>query len=167
MEPPSSPLRMERWERPSVDAYRALFRKIGAPWLWTSRLAMADAELAGLLGQDARMLWRVVDDSEPVGLLELDFGRANESEIAFLGLVPDYVGQGHGRWLIAETLRRAWRDGIARVWLHSCTLDAPEAPRFYRRAGFRAYRRFVEWFPDPRIAGLYPMDTAPDVPVVS
>ena len=49
-EPVRAPFKLERWTAPvSVEAYRALFRKIGGPWLWFSRLLLSDAELAAIL----------------------------------------------------------------------------------------------------------------------
>ena len=62
-------------------------------------------------------------------------------------------GQGHGRWLLAEAVRLAWREGVERVHVHTCTLDHPAALAAYRRAGFVPYKRAVERFPDPRLLG--------------
>ena len=78
----------------------------------------------------------------------------------------ELAGQGHGRWLLAEALRLAWREGISRVHVHTCTLDHPAALAAYRRAGFTAYKRAVERFPDPRLAGILPPDCAPQLPLV-
>jgi ribosomal protein S18 acetylase RimI-like enzyme len=36
--------------------------------------------------------------------------------------------------------------------VHTCTLDHPAAVGFYRRSGFRPYRRSVEIADDPRLA---------------
>jgi ribosomal protein S18 acetylase RimI-like enzyme len=147
-------------------AYRALFRKVGAPWLWFSRLAMPDRELEAIIRDPLVELFEVAAVEPVVGMLELDLRVAGECEIAFIGLVPELAGQGHGRWLLAEALRLAWRDGIARVHVHTCTLDHPAALAAYRRAGFTAYKRAVERFPDPRLTGILPLDCAPQLPVV-
>ena len=100
------------------------------------------------------------------GMLELDFRSDGECLIRFLGLVPELAGQGHGRWLFAETLRLAWAPGVARVKVHTCTLDHPAALPAYLRAGFVATARAFESFPDPRLAGLLPRDVAPQLPLV-
>ena len=42
------------------------------------------------------------------------------------------AGQGHGRWLLAEALRRAWTERVERVRVHTCTLDHPAALSAYR-----------------------------------
>ena len=163
---PGKGLRLMRVVRPEPDAYRALFRKIGAPWLWFSRLPMTDAELLAIIANPRVELYEVTAVEPLVGMLELDFRQDGECELAFIGLVPDLAGQGHGRWLLAEALRLAWRDGIERVHVHTCTLDHPAALAAYRRAGFTAFKRAVERFPDPRLAGILPLDCAPQVPLV-
>ena len=169
-EPPSDPvpatsLQLRRIKPTSGD-YRALFRKVGAPWLWFSRLAMADAELEAIITDPGIELLEIAAVEAVVGMLELDFRIAGECEIAFIGLVPSLTGEGHGRWLIAEAVRRAWREGVKRVHVHTCSLDHPAALAAYRRAGFVPYKRAVERFTDPRLAGILPADAAPQVPLL-
>lgn len=163
--PPAS-LRLSRVARPTPEHYRAIFRKVGAPWLWFSRLVMDDATLDAIIANPAVELYEVTAVEAVVGMLELDFRQAGECELAFVGLVPELPGQGHGRWLLAEALRLAWRDGIARVHVHTCSLDHPAALRAYLRAGFTPFKREIERFPDPRLTGILPIDCAPQVPVL-
>jgi len=164
---PSSPLSLRRMEKPQTDAYRSLFRQVGSPWLWFSRLVMDDATLAAIIQDPAVDLYVVVDETGgEVGMLELDFREAGEGELSFVGLIPELSGQGHGRWLLAEAVRLAWRDGVRRVHVHTCTLDHPAALSAYRRAGFKPYRRAIEHFPDPRLIGVLPRDCAPQIPLI-
>ena len=163
---PQSTLRLRRVTEPDPDQYRALFRKVGARWLWFSRLAMGDQELQAIIGDPKVELYEVAAVEPVVGMLELDFRESGECELAFIGLVPELAGQGHGRWLLAEALKLAWRDGTSRVHVHTCTLDHPAALSAYRRAGFTAYKRAVERFPDPRLLDILPADCAPQLPVV-
>jgi GNAT superfamily N-acetyltransferase len=163
---PAGTLRLSRVARPELESYRALFRKVGGPWLWFSRLAMPDAELEAIITDSRVELFEVAAVEAVVGMLELDFRIDGECEIAFVGLVPELAGQGHGRWLLAEAVHRAWRDGIARVHVHTCTLDHPAALAAYRRAGFTAWKRAIERFTDPRLAGILPSDAAPQVPLL-
>lgn len=168
---PDSPLPSSDWRlqrlAPDLQAYRSLFRRVGARWLWFSRLVMEDAKLQATLANPDIAVFEVVQpDGTSVGMVELDSSEPHECEISFLGLVPELAGKGHGRWLLAETLRRAWRAEIRRVHLHTCSLDHPAALLAYCRAGFKAYDRAVERFPDPRLLGILPPDCAPQVPVV-
>lgn len=164
---PASPLRLVRWEAPRLDPYRALFRRVGAPWLWFSRLVMADAALAAILGDPGIEVHAVADrQGIEVGLLELDFRAEATCELSFLGLVPELAGKGHGKWLMGHALGLAWRRGIMRVWVHTCTLDHPNALGFYRKAGFAPFGIAVETFADPRLTGHLPRDAAPHVPLI-
>jgi len=164
---PPSPLSLRRIEDPRPDEYRELFRKVGARWLWFSRLVTDDAALAAIIQHPAVELFTVVDESgSAAGMLELDYREPGECELSFVGLVPELSGQGHGRWLLAEAINRAWREGVTRVHVHTCTLDHPAALGAYRRAGFVPYRRAVERFPDPRLLGFLPRDCAPQIPLI-
>jgi GNAT superfamily N-acetyltransferase len=164
---PPSPLRLERWRTPGPDKYRALFRRVGEPWLWYSRLLLDDARLLSIIHDERIEVFAAVDRAGvEVGMLELDLRREGETELSYFGLVPELAGRGHGRWLMAHALGLAWRGGTRRVWLHTCTLDHPRALGFYRAQGFTATARTLETFPDPRIAGVLPREAAPHVPLL-
>ena len=164
---PPSPLQLARWNAPAPGRYRALFRRVGEPWLWFSRLVMDDAELTGVIGDPAVEIFAVADRRGiEIGLLEIDFREAATAELSFFGLVPELTGQGHGRWLMARALAMAWRPGIERVWVHSCTLDHPSALGFYRAQGFVPFSTAIETFADPRLAGILPREAAPHVPLL-
>lgn len=165
--PGDCPLKLSRVEGPQPDAYRDLFRRVGARWLWFSRLIMSDSDLAAIIQHPGVELFTVDDKAGlAVGLLELDYREPGECELSFVGLVPELSGQGHGRWLLSEAVSRAWREGISRVHVHTCTLDHPAALVAYRRAGFTPYKRAIERFPDPRLIGALPRDCAPQVPLL-
>src|SRR3954453_7904918 len=164
---PSEGLLLRRIEQPATAEYRDLFRLIGAPWLWFSRLIIDDAHLASIIQHPRVELYSVLDEADrEVGMIELDFREHGECELSFIGLIPELSGKGHGRWLLAEAIRRAWREGVERVHVHTCSLDHPAALSAYRRAGFTPYKRALERFPDPRLLGVLPKDCAPQIPII-
>ena len=164
---PASPLSLRRIEQPTAEQYRQLFRLVGAPWLWFSRLVMDDEALDAVIRDPAVELYVVSDEQDrDAGMLELDFRQPRECELAFIGLVHELSGKGHGRWLLAEAVRRAWREGVTRVHVHTCSLDHPAALSAYCRAGFTPYKRAIERFPDPRLLGILPRSAAPQVPLL-
>lgn len=160
---PDAPLRLVPWRAPEPARYRQLFERVGGRWLWFSRLAMDEAALRSNIAEV-----HAVEDrgGVEVGLVELDFSEAGECLIRFLGLVPELAGRGHGEWLFAQTLALAWRPGVSRVHVHTCTLDHPAALPAYLKAGFKAYKRAFESFPDPRLTGLLPRGIAPHLPLI-
>lgn len=164
--PPSS-LRFSRWNPVSLARYRILFERVGAPWLWYSRLVMDDTVLDAIVNHPDIKFYAVEDRAGiEIGMIELDFRENRQCEIQFFGLVPELAGKGHGRWLMMQTLILAWQPDVERVHLHTCTLDHPSALAFYRRMGFMPRGRAVETFPDPRLKGLLPRDAAPHVPLL-
>ena len=167
MDIPPSTLRLRRMNPPMLDDYRALFRRVGARWLWFSRLLREDASLATIVHDPQVHVFAVADATgAEVGLLELDYRETHSCELAFVGLVPELSGQGHGRWLLAEAIQRAWRPGVTRVHVHTCSLDHPAAISAYQRAGFTPFKRAIERFPDPRLLGILPVSCAPQLPLL-
>lgn len=165
---PPSRLRLVRWPAPEPARYRTLFARVGGPWLWYSRLALDDAALQAIIGDERVHVHAAADPAGiEIGMLEIDFRTPGEALIAYFGLVPELAGRGHGRWLMAEAMARLWRPGVERVVVNTCTLDHPSALGFYRAQGFRAIRRTVETFPDPRALGLLPEDAAPQIPYLA
>jgi GNAT superfamily N-acetyltransferase len=55
----------------------------------------------------------------------------------YFGLVRAAQGAGLGRALLTHAVREAWAMDARRVWLHTCTLDAPTALPNYLARGFR------------------------------
>ena len=164
---PQSRLRLAHWRAPSPAAYRALFARVGAPWLWFSRLALSDAQLSTIIARTDASIHAVVDPAGiEVGMLELERAAPDTCRIAYFGLIPDLAGQGHGRWLMAHALALGWGRGVTRMVVNTCTLDHPRALGFYRAQGFVAVARTLETFLDPRITGLLPADAAPQVPLL-
>jgi GNAT superfamily N-acetyltransferase len=157
---------LRRVEKPELDWYRDLYRRVGEEWLWFSRTQVADAELAAIIRAPLVEVFALVHDGRDEGLLELDFRNPGQCEIAFFGVTAGLIGSGAGRWLMNCTLALAWSRPITRLWVHTCTLDHPSALAFYQRAGFRPFRRQVEIADDPRLDGTAPRDVARHVPII-
>lgn len=149
------------------DLYRSLFRRVGANWLWFSRLVMSDETLISVLHSSSREIYCVHHNGQDVGLVELDFSEPGEAELAFLGLTQDVTGKGIGRAVMSAVIALAWAKPVQRFWVHTCTFDHPSALGFYIRSGFTPYARRVEVQADPRLSGHLPLEAAPHVPLLS
>ena len=121
--------------------WRALYRRVGAPWHWHDRDQWSDAQLGAYLARADVASYAI--DAPPVsdaGLLELCSQEDGSVEIVYLGLVAEVHGHGLGAWLLGEAVQRAWARGATRVWLHTCTLDGPAALPNYLARGFTVDR---------------------------
>lgn len=159
-------LTLQRMGAGDLDAHRALFRAVGQDLMWFSRLIMADAKLAEILGNPAIESYVLMRGGAQLGLLELNFADLPHCELAFYGLVPQAIGQGLGRVLMDEAIRRAWAKPITRFWVHTCTFDSPQALPFYVRSGFTPYARMIEIHDDPRLLGKLSRSASPQVPIL-
>lgn len=163
----TSPLRLIRWQNPSPQKYRILFRRVGEPWLWFSRLVISEKELGAILADPKVEVHAVLDPKGiEVGILELDFRTPNRCEIAFFGLVPQLSGQGLGRWLMAQALTLGWRKGVQRMTVETSSIDDPRALSLYLKSGFTPISRALHTFDDPRLLGMASPDAAPHVPML-
>ncbi len=151
---------------PDLARYRALFHRVGDEYLWTLRLLLTDAELRTYLSEPLVEVYTLVTPEGDAGLLELDFREAKECEVALFGVAAQLFGTGAGRWLMNNALEIAWSRPIERFWLHTCSLDHPNALDFYRRTGLTPYARKIEIFPDPRVLDVTRRDAAPRVPTL-
>ncbi|MGX8013853.1 GNAT family N-acetyltransferase [Mesorhizobium sp. ORM8.1] len=136
--------------RESLDLsnYVDLYRAVGGPVQWDQRLRMPEAELATLLASEATHIHVLRVGGQAAGFCEFnDVGRA-AVELVHFGLVPAFQGRRLGPFLLDQSLRSVWSKRPERVWLHTDTYDHPGAQSVYERAGFRAYSRRMEAFPD-------------------
>lgn len=115
--------------------------RIGAPYNWKSASRSAEEWAAWFAEHPDLTFWLLSFDGEPAGMASYDL-RPGEVEIETFGLLPEFVGKGLGGYALTLAVRQAWQlaDPVNRVWLHTSTLDHPNALHNYHRRGFRTFR---------------------------
>ncbi len=137
--PPCHGIEVTEVDTPSTEFYRYLYRSVGEQFHWVDRLVMPVDELRAIIQDDRVEIYVLSVDGETAGYAELDRRQANEVELAYFGLFPQFVGQGLGKYFLDRTLRKAWSYSPQRVWVHTCDLDHPAALPTYVKAGFAVY----------------------------
>lgn len=132
-----------RATRCTPSFYRFLYTQVGQKYHWVDRLGWSDAQIAEYLAQPGLSLWVLYMEGAPAGYFELRQCPDDSTEIAYFGLLPEFVGQGLGKRLLSFAVDRAWETGMSRVWLHTCTLDDPAAMPNYLNRGFSPYKQEV------------------------
>jgi ribosomal protein S18 acetylase RimI-like enzyme len=138
--PPNPAPRIERLGQCPASFYRYLYAEVGRGFRWTDRLAWSDETIRAHLTTPGLSLWLLSWEGAPGGYFELKPHPDGSVEIAYFGLLPEYIGRGWGKYLLSEAVGEAWRGRPTRVWLHTCTLDHPAALPNYLERGFRAVR---------------------------
>jgi len=125
---------------------RDCYTSVGAPWYWVDRIPWDDARWAQWAERDELHTVTCWADGEFAGYYELEQQAGGDVEIAYIGLMVHAIGRGIGGWLLESALRHGWRlPGTRRVWVHTCTLDAPSALANYQARGMRIFHEETEW----------------------
>lgn len=118
---------------------RYLYNAVGAPWLWYARNAWTWQHWYERLSDPRVHIHVAFAGAQPLGYFELEQQTAGSVEVCYFGLVPEFIGKGHGRELLEDAIREAKKLG-QRVWLHTCTLDHEHALANYQARGFTVFR---------------------------
>jgi GNAT superfamily N-acetyltransferase len=133
-------IRIEQQRDCSVELFRSLYVEVGRNYHWIDRLPWSDPKIADHLRQPEISLWLMTYDGETAGYFELRKCEDGSIEIAYFGLMPQFIGRGLGKHLLTCATEQAWANGANRVWLHTCTLDDPAAMPNYLKRGFRQFK---------------------------
>lgn len=125
----------------AASEYRDLYRAVGARWHWRDRNAWPDERLAAFLARPQVQVWECRVGDASAGYFELERHDDGAVEIAYFGLVPEFMGRGLGKAMLTRAAEAAFALGATRVWLHTCTLDSPHALANYKARGFEETRK--------------------------
>lgn len=134
-------IHIRRVDDPPPALYRHCYRTVGAAFHWRDRWDWSDDEIRAHLADPAIQLYVAERGDRLAGWYELRrLPEERSVEIAYFGIVAAEFGRGLGKHLLSHAVREAWALGPSRVWLHTCTLDHPNALPNYRARGFVPYR---------------------------
>jgi ribosomal protein S18 acetylase RimI-like enzyme len=139
-----TPYRVERSTVPVPELNRFLYASVGADWRWYMRLEWSYDQWQRYLARDEVGTWIAYVEGTPAGYFELERQPPDSVEIAYFGLLPQFIGRGMGGAFLTDAVRTAFEFGsggpdATRVWLHTCTLDHPAALANYQARGFRIF----------------------------
>lgn len=135
---------------PSPPLNRFFYTAVGGDWFWIDRLSWTYSQWLAWLDRPELETWIGFLEGTPAGYFELERQHSGNVEIAYFGLLPQFIGRGLGGALLTAAVRRAWETGASRVWVNTCSLDGPAALPAYQARGFRIFRedRLEKDFPD-------------------
>lgn len=147
---PEPGLRIERVAAASPEFSRFLYTAVGGAWHWKDRLPWSRERWLRHLDRAEVQTWVLYRHGAPAGYVELEYQSVNafsgDVEISYFGLLPEHLGQRLGGYLLGVGIECAWAMGstlgnrVRRVWVHTCSLDAPAALANYTARGMRLYR---------------------------
>jgi GNAT superfamily N-acetyltransferase len=144
---PKGKIAILKGEHTPVHFYRYLYGTIGNDYKWVDRKKVSDAVLAEILSDPLVELFVLYADGCPAGMAELDFRLDGIGQLAYFGLLPEFIGRRLGFFFLYHAATNAWLRPIAKLLVNTCTLDHPRALPLYQRLGFVPYARedrFIE-----------------------
>lgn len=147
-------LGLQRAENPTVSFYRYLYNSIGAPWAWVNQRLKTDEEVAATIQDEKVELYVLTVGGVPAGMVQLDRREADVVDLAYFGLMPEFIGSGLGGYLLNWGIDQAWSSSPGKVTVNTCDLDHPRALPLYQKMGFQPVRREACRLPHPHLFGL-------------
>ena len=137
---PDPRARVERVVDCPPSFFRYLYSEVGRRYHWTDRDPWTDEQHAARLADPNVTLHLLSVAGAPAGYFELERHVDGSVEVAYFGLLPEFLGRGLGKYLLTRAASEAFALGASRVWLHTCTLDNEAALPNYLARGFRKVR---------------------------
>jgi len=137
---PDPRARVARMEGCPPSFFRYLYAEVGRDYHWVDRLVWSENQVREYLADPSVSMWLLTFANSPAGYFELKRHDDGSVEIAYFGLLPEFIGRRLGRYLLTEAASHAFGMGANRVWLHTCTLDDPAALPNYEARGFVPFK---------------------------
>ncbi len=141
--PKAAPLEFElvKMAPPDAAINSRMYRSVGADWEWTDRLSWSEESWREYVYRESLQTYIGHVHGRRAGYFELESQENGNVEIAYLGLLPEYIGQGLGGVLLTAAMERAWEiPSTRRLWVHTCTKDHKYALENYRKRGFKVFK---------------------------
>ncbi|HEX3601437.1 MAG TPA: GNAT family N-acetyltransferase [Lacipirellulaceae bacterium] len=122
---------------------RDLYLGVGRMWSWNDKRVWCDEQWKEYgLAPELRTFAAYYEHSL-AGYYELRREDGDGVEIAYFGLLPEFIGRGLGGALLTSAIEEAWRtsSSVNRVWVHTCNLDHPAALSNYQARGMVIYKQ--------------------------
>ena len=128
--------------KPDFQLNKFFYKQVGKKHRWTDRLSWTDEKWINFISNKNLETYVISEFEDLIGFFELLYNpNLNETEISYFGLLEEYIGKGIGGYALSEAIKKAFEKNIKRVWLHTCTLDHPNALKNYIARGMRVFRK--------------------------
>ncbi len=128
--------------KPDFQLNKFFYKQVGKKHRWIDRLSWPDEKWINYISNKNLETYIICESEELVGFFELLHNpELQETEISYFGLLEEYIGKGIGGYALSEAIRKSFEKKIRRVWLHTCTLDHPNALKNYIARGMTVFKR--------------------------
>ena len=139
---PSDNFFLKEADKDKFDLNKFFYKQVGKKHRWIDRLSWTDEKWINFISNKNLETYVISESDDLIGFFELLYNPdLNETEISYFGLLEEYIGKGIGGYALSEAIKKSFEKNIKRVWLHTCTLDHPNALKNYIARGMRVFRK--------------------------
>ena len=137
---PSKSLKVEKSSN-NFQLNKFFYREIGKRHRWVDRLSWSNDTWINYLSNKNLYTCVLKKNDDLVGYYEkIYYEESNEFEIAYFGIMEEYIGKGYGGFLLSEALESCLKEKVRRIWVHTCSLDHENAIKNYLARGMKLYK---------------------------
>ena len=138
---PLENLHLEKVEPTDFQLNKFFYKQIGKKHRWVDRLIWNENQWIRYINNSNVKTYILQDGNDLAGYFEQIFDQKKlEYEIAYFGILQDYVGKRLGGYLLSEAIKKSFLMGANRVWVHTCSLDHKHALKNYLSRGMKIFK---------------------------
>ena len=123
-----------------INLPKFLYKEIGKDYYWKDRLVWSDKNWLDYVSQASYQLHTLYKDKNLVGYYEILSDNYLNFEIAYFGIFKEFFGRKMGGYLLSYAIYNYFYQGDKKVWVHTCTLDHPNALKNYLARGMKIFK---------------------------
>tara|TARA_A100001011_G_scaffold265042_1_gene273838 strand:+ start:3746 stop:4252 length:507 start_codon:yes stop_codon:yes gene_type:complete len=137
----SSEFKILKVDPPDFQLNKFFYKNIGKKYRWNDRLIWTDSEWITYVKEKRVDTFILKKENDMAGYFELIYHEGtNEIEIAYLGLLEEYLYKKLGSFLLHAALKESFLKKPKRVWVHTCSLDHKNALNNYLSRGMKVFK---------------------------
>ena len=128
--------------KPDFQLNKFFYKQVGKKHRWIDRLSWSDEKWVNYISNQNLETYVISENNDLAGFFELLYNpELKETEISYFGLLEEYIGKGIGGYALSIAIKKSFEKQIKRVWLHTCTLDHPNALKNYIARGMTIFKK--------------------------
>jgi len=128
-------------KKPTVDFCKFFYKEVGRNFFWRDRLKWSDQDWLDYINSHLLKLYILKHNNKLAGYYELLYNpKTSSMEISYFGIFKEFYGKGIGGHLLTDAILTSFNQKINKVWVHTCTLDHPNALKNYLARGMKVFK---------------------------
>ena len=129
---------------PDFQLNKFFYKQIGQKYRWIDRLIWNEKKWIEYVNNSDVKTFILKEKNNLAGYFEQIFHKKKlDCEIAYFGILEDYFGNKLGGYLLSEAIKKSFRFGAKRVWVHTCSMDHKYALKNYLSRGMKIFKTEV------------------------